>query len=112
MQLSAKALLKPFNTPSKDNEDIGSVDEEPEDIEMAETYEDGESGVDENEDGDEAEDEGERDEDVDEEEDPLDVLDGEERRRLLEDTLVVRTTLSKVCVYISSSLSFYSHLLS
>ena len=101
MQLSAKALLKPFNAPApKDNDDSISVEEDPQDIEMPglENNEDDDSGVenDEDEDGDDAEDAG--DEDQDEEEDALDLLDEEERKNLLEDTLAVRTTLSKVYI--------------
>ena len=95
-------LSQPFNTPSKDNDDSSSVDKDPEDCEitMPGNDDDDESGVenDEDGDGDEAEDEG--DEDGDEEEDPLDVLDEEERKKLLENTLAVRTRLSKV--YINS----------
>jgi hypothetical protein len=69
-----------------------------------EDLEDGEGDVENDEVGDEAEDEGV--------EDPFDVLDEEECNKLLEDTLAVRTTLNKVCTYISSFLSLCSRLIS
>lgn len=92
MQLSAKALLKPFSSvasadkddPSNDNdsdvdEDDGmpmlqAIDEEDEDSYDSEDDED----------------------DEDEEEDPLDALDEEERKHLMQNTTAVRNTLNKV----------------
>ena len=45
----------------------------------------------------------------DEEEDPFDLLDEEERKRLLEDTLAVRSTLNKVFTLFFTNCSlFYS----
>jgi flagellar motor protein MotB len=113
MQLSAKALLKPFNTGTspKDN-DNGSSRDDDEDPEGGteipfDNYEDNESD---NQNGDEDEADDEADEDGDEEDDPLDMLDEEELNMLLEDTLTVRTTLNKVYIYISTSLSLRTHI--
>ena len=97
MQLSAKALLKPFSGPAvMDDDDLdvnaASTDDD-NDLPALEDLED-DSG-DENDDDD---DEGGNDEgnDKEEEEDALEILDAEEREALLENTAVVRTTLDKV----------------
>jgi hypothetical protein len=98
MQLSAKALLKPFSTPTKDIDDSSTDDEDLKgDLKMIEDDEDSGSDAENNEDEDSDE-----DSDVDDVEDPLDVLDEEHRKKLLEDTLAVRTTLDKVCSDIST----------
>ena len=102
MQLSAKALLKPFNalTNGFASEDGGNTDfdEDPE-------FDGGfDSGPHDDEDHDDDDDE---DEDVmehgeefgndDDGEDPLEQLDSESREELLQSTASVRATLSKVC---------------
>lgn len=106
MQLSAKALLRPFSALSKDNDDRSNEDEDagPEGgSEMILDNEDGESDIEpEDEDNEVAEAQ------ADDEEDPLDVLDEEGRKKLMEDTLAVRTTLNKVCTDISSFLTIVS----
>ena len=113
-----KALLKPFGAPQKDADDSGDNDEDNEGgVEMSlEDLEDGNSDVeDEDQDQDEADDDrlGVENGDEDSEEDPFDLLDEEERKQLLEDTLAVRSTLNKVfaCFFTNFSL-FYSHLFS
>ena len=106
MQLSAKALLKPFSALAKDADDCSNDDDEGSLEVIFEDHEDSKSDVEDNEDGDDKEDEDE------DEEDPLDVLDEEDRNKLLEDTLAVCTMLNKVCIDISSFLSPYSHLIS
>lgn len=100
MQLSAKALLKPFNALPTDTNDNGNDEEDPTGCPetIPEDCEDCESD-DEN-DGDLEELEDDKDGDSDEA-DSLDVLDEEERKKLLEDTLAVRTTLNKVYTYFS-----------
>jgi hypothetical protein len=102
MQLSAKALLKPFSGPAvTDDDDLdvnaASTDDD-DDLPALEDLED-DSG-DENDDDN---DEGGNDEgnDKEEEEDALEILDAEEREALLENTAVVRTTLDKVSQYLS-----------
>jgi hypothetical protein len=67
-------------------------------------HEDGGSNVDNNEEEDIDDNDGEEDEDL------LDVLNEEDREQLLENTVVVRTTLNKVCTIISCFFSIYSHL--
>ena len=87
MQLSAKALLKPFSASPKDNDATeGNSDE------------DGEGGVEPiDEDGDDnVEEEDELTDDDDEEEDPFEMLDKVDRELLLEDTATVHATLNKV----------------
>ena len=116
MQLSAKALLKPFSAPPKDMDDSRNDDEDLEGgLASENSFEDQEdvgndgNDGDANRDGDEADDEA-ADDDRDEEEDPLVVLDEEERKKLLEDTLIVRTTLNKVYKFLVSChfTQFYS----
>lgn len=107
-----KALLKPFGAPSKDTDDSVNDEEDNEGgPEMMPDLEDVEDIEDEDEDLDVADDEGV--EDGDEEEDPFDVLDEGARKKLLENTLAVRSTLNKVftCFFTNFS-SFYSHLFS
>ena len=96
---SVKALLKPFGASPKDTDDSGNDDEDNEGgSEMfSEDLEDGKGDVeDEDQDQDVADDEGLGVEDVDEEEDPFGLLDEEECKQLLEDTLAVCSTLNKV----------------
>jgi hypothetical protein len=95
MQLSAKALMKPFDTPiSPDDSDV----DEPTDIDDALSVE-----------GDNKEGDGEdidfgsvSSDDQDEREngasdDPLEGLDADAQQQLLDDTAAVRTMLDKVC---------------
>jgi hypothetical protein len=109
-----KALLKPFGAPPKDTDDSGNDEEDNEgDPEMPD-LEDVEGDIeDEDEDRDEADDEGQGVKDGDEEEDPFDVLNEEERKQLLENTLAVRSTLNKVLTRFFTNFSlFYSQLFS
>ncbi|KIL63555.1 hypothetical protein M378DRAFT_79529 [Amanita muscaria Koide BX008] len=96
IQLSAKALLKPFDASPKDNDDLdkhsGNDDEDFEEgHEMV--YEDPEDSA--NDDDNDNEEDSEEAEEV-EAEDPLDVLDEQARGQLLEDTVAVRATLNKI----------------
>jgi hypothetical protein len=87
LQLSAKALLKPFYSAGllENNDDVND------DILAAQN-------TDEDEEGDEGDDELEMDdEDRDEDEDPVSALEDDERDSLIENTEAVRTTLMKVC---------------
>ena len=86
MQLSAKALLKPFcASPKNDNDTEGNGDE------------DGEGGVEPiDEDSDDDVEEDEPSDDEEEEEDPFEKLNEVDREQLLEDTAAVRATLNKV----------------
>jgi hypothetical protein len=102
IQLSAKALLKPFHSAGSveaDNEikydDDGmpalqAVDDEEEEDED----EEGDPGL--NDDG-------------EEEEDPLGALDDNEREQLINDTEAVRTTLNKVCLSASVFFCLHAH---
>jgi hypothetical protein len=106
-----KALLKPFGAPPKDTDDNGNDEENDGGPEIVEEVED--DIEDEDEDRDVADDEGQGVEDGDEEEDPFDALDEEERTKLLENTLAVRSTLNKVFTcFLTNFSSFYSHLFS
>jgi hypothetical protein len=90
IQLSAKALLKPFSASPKDNNESNNDDEDLEEGPEIH-YEDPEDDRSNNNDNDNKE---------EEEEDPLDELDEEAHEQLLEDTVVVHTTLNKVCIVI------------
>lgn len=103
IQLSAKALLKPFSkcvsTSNTDDDDMPALD----DIE-----DEGEDG-----DGDEGDDDGDEDEmtltEEDDEEDGIDefeALSGEEQAKLLEETAAVKETISKVHNTFPSPLPF------
>jgi hypothetical protein len=93
-QLSAKTLLKPFNTAlSGGAADEVDMTDEDDDLPILEADEDGE------EERDEDEDEAEEDEDQDDEDDGIDELETlseEERTQVLEDTAAVRATVTKV----------------
>src|SRR5882762_9189483 len=93
LQLSAKSLLKPFNTAlsreAADNVDI--TDEEDDDPPILEADEEGKEEEDENEE-DEDEDKDNEDDGIDE----LDMLNEEEWTQVLEDTAAVRATVTKV----------------
>ena len=91
MQLSTKALLKPFSGPAvTDDDDLdvnaASTDDD-DDLPALEDLED--DSRDENND------------DKEEEEDVLEILDAEEREALLENTAIVQMTLDKVSQYLS-----------
>lgn len=101
MQLSAKALLKPFSSSSKDTDD-SSNDEDTEGG-LITPFEEYDGDVESDEDGVDLEVEDKED---DEEEDSLDELNEEDRKKLSEDTLAVRSTLNKVCTNISNLLCF------
>ena len=102
MQLSAKALLKPFSGPAVTDDDDLDVNtassDDDDDLPALEDLEDdnGDESDDNNEGGD---DEG----NDEEEEDVLEILDAEEREALLENTAVVRTTLDKVSHFLCFS---------
>jgi hypothetical protein len=84
MQLSAKTLLKPFNT-ALSGQDIDITDKEDDNLLIPEAEEEGEE---------------EDDNDNDNEDngiDELDTLTEEEWMQVLEDTAAVCTTLTKVC---------------
>lgn len=103
MQLSAKALLKPFSGPAV-------TDDDELDVNAASSDDDDDLPALEDLDGDEnndKDDEGGDDEGTDEEEeDMLEIMDADEREALFENTAVVRTTLDKVsqhllCLFLS-----------
>jgi hypothetical protein len=94
LQLSAKTLLKPFNTAlSKvaDEVDIGDEDDDDPPI-LADPDVEGE------EEGNDDEEDEEKDDD-DDGVDELETLSEEERTEVLEDTAAVRATVTKVCDY-------------
>jgi len=107
LQLSTKALLKPFSGPTvTDNDDLdgnaGSSDDD-DDLPALEDLEDDDEEIDD--DGDEG---GNDERNNKEEEDELEILDDEEREALLENTAVVRTTLDKLhqnCLFLIHLLS-------
>ncbi|KAF8892713.1 hypothetical protein BD779DRAFT_1436743, partial [Infundibulicybe gibba] len=104
MQLSVKALLKPFSTAiqgsyenSGDAEDSVAIPKDG--VDSDSNGDDNEQGIntkgdDDGEEEEEDEDGGDE-EDEEEEEDPLEVLDEGMHEKLLQDTAAVRTTLSK-----------------
>lgn len=89
MQLSAKALLKPFSSAGSTEND-SETDNSDDDMPALQAIDDEveEDDIDEDEDEDE--------DDEEEEEDPLGALNDEEREMLMNDTEAVRTTLNKV----------------
>jgi hypothetical protein len=87
MQLSAKTLLKPFNT-GLSGRDIDITDEEDDDLLIPEAEEEGEE---------EDDDDNNNKDDEDDGIDTLETLSEEERTQVLEDTAAVRTTITKVC---------------
>ena len=86
MQLSAKTLLKPFNT-ALSGQDVDITDEEDDDLLIPEAEEEGE------------EEDNNNNNDEDDGIDELETLSEEERTQVLEDTAVVHTTLTKVCTH-------------
>ena len=87
MQLSAKTLLKPFNT-GLSSRDVDITDEEDDDLLIPEAEEEGEEEDDNDNNNKDNEDNGI---------DKLETLSEEERTHILEDTAVVHTRLTKVC---------------
>ena len=87
MQLSAKTLLKPFNT-GLSSRDVDITDEEDDDLLIPEAEEEGEE---------EDNDDNNNKDDEDDGIDKLETLSEEERTQVLEDTAAVRTMLTKVC---------------
>jgi hypothetical protein len=85
MQLSAKTLLKPFNT-ALSSQDVDITDKEDDDPLIPEAEEEGKEEDNNNNNNEDDEDDG-----IDE----LETLSEEERTQVLEDTVVVRTTLTK-----------------
>ena len=104
MQLSAKALLKPFSGPViTNNEDLDvntASSDDDDDLPALEDLEDDNGDEDDNNEG--CNDEGNEEE----EEDVLEILDAEEREALLENTAVVRMTLDKVSHFLCFSCFF------
>jgi hypothetical protein len=95
LQLSAKTLLRPFNTALSREaaDDVDITDEDDDDPPILEADKEGEEEEDEN------ENENEEDKDKDEEDDGIDeleTLNKEERTQVLEDTAAVRATVTKV----------------
>jgi len=101
MQLSAKTLLKPFNT-ALSGRDVDITDEEDDDPLIPEAEEEGEEEGEE-EDNNNNNDEDDEDDGIDE----LGTLSEEEWTQVLEDTAAVRTTVTKVCTHVLE----YVHLL-
>ena len=98
MQLSAKALLKPFSNSPKDDDTIECGNDD-EDAELGvEPIDEGGDDDNDGEDGDDA-----TDDDEDDEDDPFEMLDEVEREQLLENTTAVRVTLNKVWIVILCS---------
>lgn len=94
-QLSAKALLRPFNgTEDEDDANGEEVDPGEAEAEVTDLYDDNDDD-----DEEEVEDDGEADDDDDDDEDPFQDLDDDERLALLENTSTVRETLNKVCLF-------------
>jgi hypothetical protein len=91
MQLSAKALLKPFSNSPKDDDttECGNDDKDAgvEPINEGSDDEDGEGGDDQTDDY-----------DYDNDNDPFEMLDEADREQLLENTAAVHATLNKVCI--------------
>jgi len=90
LQLSAKTLLKPFNTAlsGKVVADVEIMDDDDDDLLILETVEE-----------DKEEDNKDEDEDKDDDDDGIDeleMLSGNERTQVLEDTAAVRATVTKV----------------
>jgi len=94
MQLSAKALMKPFDSPSAGVDLDGDGHSDADDILSVE-------GGDEERDGDDASSASGDDQDEEDEEghddDPFEALDADAQQKLLEDIAAVRMMLNKVC---------------
>jgi hypothetical protein len=98
MQLSAKALLRPFASTVVPDADVAN--DPPGTDDLLDHDSDISDLIDDEEDQDEDEGNGNNEgdnEDDDEEEDAFQTLDDKEREQLIGDTAAVRTTLDKVC---------------
>jgi hypothetical protein len=102
MQLSAKALLKPFSGPVvTDNDDLdvnAASSDDDDDLPALEDLEDYDRDENNNDNDEGSNNKGN---DKKEEEDALEILDAEEREALLKNMAIVRTTLDKVSQYLS-----------
>jgi hypothetical protein len=101
IQLSAKALLQPFNTPTtedrfEDEDDVDNNDDEL-DVQATGNVQD-DDGLEEDDDDDDDDDSHGLDNGGDSD-DPLASMDKAEKEALLADTQDVRSTLSKVCIH-------------
>ena len=96
LQLSAKALLRPFMNPKeKDPQDEAEDDIDiPEDLVSHLGEEEGTGG---------------EEEEEEEEEDPFEALSEEERKKLMTNTEEVRDTIKKVRVFLSSAQCFTNY---
>jgi hypothetical protein len=107
MQLSAKALLRPFtSTASTDPVDAADSnisdpinDNVDDDLPSLKDVEDDDEDDDEG--GDGSGEDGNGEDDDDDDEDPFDGLTPEECQELVDDTAAVKTTLDKVCSFIT-----------
>lgn len=100
LQLSAKALLRPFNiglSAGKATDDSDEIDQDDED--NIAVFEDDEDEGDDGDDG-----QGEED-DPNDNIDELGILDEDERNQVLEDTTVVRDTITKVSITVRTSIT-------
>ena len=103
LQLSAKALLKPFysarllDTYDDIDSDNGILVLQAADDEEEENEDENEDGMDDN-------------EDKEEEEDPFTILDNNEREILIQITEAVHTILMKVCIFLLLFFFFCAHL--
>jgi hypothetical protein len=99
MQLSAKALLRPFTSPAA-TDTLADDDDIPEDSDSMHDQSLGEDPENDDDDNDDVVDHGGEtggDEDNDDDsEDPFDGLEAQEREELMDNTAIVRTTLNKV----------------
>ena len=97
MQLSAKALLKPFSASPKDDDTTeGSNDDDGAEVGLKPINEGDDYDKEENEGRDEPMDDG----DEEEEEDPFEMLDEVDREQLMENTVAVCAMLNKACIVI------------
>ena len=101
LQLSAKALLKPFYSAGLLDTDIDSDDGI---LVLQAADDEEEENEDENEDG------MDDDKDKEEEEDPFTILDNNKREILIQNTEAVHTTLMKVCMFLLFVFFFCAHL--
>jgi len=100
MQLSAKALLKPFSNSLKDDNTIECGNDDEDAGGGVEPIDEG--GDEDNDDNDAGEGEGEDEpmDDGEDEDDPFEMLDKADHEQLLENTAAVHATLNKVCIVV------------
>jgi len=100
MQLSVKALLRPF-TSLATTDTLADDDDIPEDSDSMHDQSLGEDPENDDNDNDNDNDHGGEtggdEDDDDDSEDPFDGLEAQEREELMDNTAIVRTTLNKVC---------------